>query len=465
MNLVGSSAHKYGMLEIQDYIDSQCAIGETSLCSFPIWPEKTRVVWSNLFKIFYDIPPILDNNGFDSILENCQALIDLAEELQSSGVVSPIINTVLLGLDQQLYRLIAQDPISWVKLAVRMQSGPIFHESMVHLLGKWGLLQERDRESLPRSIRTLCTEKLHDLNGIKKIIEMRITNRLPRPRSDNPQYRETSNIFGWMALSFYQQWLCESFAEGRNRHAPDGGAAFYRAVAAGGDAYLTKVDRDISQFPSSPRASAGSTKGLKELEKVLTELKKGMTCLVSDLLISQAKYNPDILGELPYLTCCRVSGEEMPPAEMTFSMSDFPNNSNVHQTFPAVGAAAIMGSTNVMMGFDNNINDYPLDPRLQTNSANVFGYNAFDQQFADPALLWGSPAGFSSPSIPNNDNGGAIPSISGITNTNDFYQAQAQAQFDGNADIGDNMDILDVPLLTGNDGYVHNGSDGSMAFL
>ncbi|RDW72459.1 uncharacterized protein DSM5745_07631 [Aspergillus mulundensis] len=480
MNLVGSSAHKYGMLEVQDYDDSRCAIDETTMCSFPIWPEKTRVVWSNLFKIFYDIPALLDNNGLDSILENCQALVDLAEELQSSDVVCPAISTTLLGFDQQLYRLIAQDPISWVKLAVRMQSAPIFQESMVHLIGKWGLLEERDRETLPKSIRTLCTQKLHDLNGIKKIVELRITKRLPRLRSDNPHYQETrtSNVFGWMALSFCQQWLCESFAEGRNRHAPDGGAAFYRAVAAGGDASLTRVNQDISQFPSSPRASVGSTKGLKELEKALNELKEGMTGVVSDLLVNQAKYDPEILGELPHLTCCRVSEEEMPPAEVTFSlemnsqlqgigndMTHIPNNSNVHQTFLPAGAAAIMGSTNVMMGFDNNINNYPLDPRLQNNDPNVFGYSAFNQQSTDPTLIWGSPAGFSSPNMPNYDNGGALPSISGITNTNDFFQAQAQAQFDGNSNLRGSLDMFDVPLLTDNDGYVHNGSDGSMAFL
>ncbi|KAL4980491.1 hypothetical protein BDW66DRAFT_147428 [Aspergillus desertorum] len=478
MNLVGSSAHKYGMLEIQSYYGVQCAINETSMCSFPVWPEKTRHIWSNVFKIFYDLPPILDNGGYDSILENCQALAELAEELQSAEVVCPVINKILFGFDQQLYRLISQDPIAWVKLAVRIQSAPIFQESMAHLIGKWGLIEENDRELLPQNIRTLCTQKLHDLDGIKKVIELRIVNRLPRPRSDSPRYRETSNYFGWMALTFYQQWLCESFAEGRNHHAPDGGAAFYRAIAAGGDSYLSKLDQDISQFSASARANAGSNKGLKELEKDLNELKKGMKGLVSDLLVNHAKYDPAILGELPYLTCCRVNEEEMPSAEATFgsemnsqlqgsrnNMALFPSNGNLHQAFFPAGPIPNMGgtSTSTMMGFSNNLaNNYPLNPGLQNNNPNTFAFSAFNQQPTEPTLIWENTVDFSSPSL---NNGGPLPSISEITGANGIYQSQTQRHFDDSINLGGNLYMFNAPLPTDGDGYMQHGTDGSMAFL
>ncbi|KAL6238050.1 hypothetical protein BDW75DRAFT_228234 [Aspergillus navahoensis] len=484
MNLVGSAVHKYGMLEIQSYYDAQCAMNETGMCSFPIWPQNIRHIWSNVFKIFYDLPPILNNDGYDSILENCQALAELAEELQSAEVVCPAISKALLGFDQQLYRLIAQNPIAWVKLAVRVQSAPVFQESMVHLIGKWGLIEENDRELLPQNIRTLCTQKLHELNIIKKVIELRIVNRLPRPRSDSPRYRETSNYFGWMALTFYQQWLCESFAEGRNYHAPDGGAAFYRAIAAGGDAYLSKLDQDISHFSTSSGANAGSNKGLRELEKDLNELKKGMKRLVSDILINHAKYDPAILGELPYLTCCKVSEEEMPPAEATFgsemgsqlqgfrnNMVLFPSNSNFHQTFFPAGPIPHMGgattSTSAMMSFNNNhANNYPLNPGMQDNNPNMFAFNAFNQQSTDPTLIWENTVDFSSPSF---NNGGPLPSISEITDANGIYQAleqaQTQTQFDDSTNMGGNLDMFDAPLLTGGHGYVQHGNDGSMAFL
>ncbi|KAL4736339.1 hypothetical protein BDV11DRAFT_207709 [Aspergillus similis] len=474
MNLVGSSAHKYGMLEIQSYYDPQCAIDETSMCSFPVWPEKTRHIWLNVFKIFYDLPPILDNDGYNSILENCQALAELAEELQSAEIVCPAINKTLLGFDQQLYQLIAQDPIAWVELAVRIQSALIFQESMVHLIGKWSLIEESARELLPQNIRTLCIQKIHDLNGVKKTIELRIVNSLPRPRSDSPQYRETNNYFGWMALTFYQQWLCESFAEGRNHHAPDGGAAFYRAIAAGGDFYLNKLDQDISQFSA---ANAGSNKGLRELEKDLNELKKGMKGLVSDLLVSHAKYDSAILGELPYLTCCKVSEEEMPPAKATFgseigsrnTMALVPTNSNTHHTFFPAGPIPNMGgaSTSAMMGFNNNLaNTYPLNPGLQNNNPDMFAFNPFNQQSTDPTLIWDNAVGFSSPSL---NSGGPLPPISEITDANSIYQAQAQTQtrtqFDDGTNLGGSLDMFDVPLLTDGGGYVQHGNDGSMAFL
>ncbi|KAL4821167.1 hypothetical protein BDW67DRAFT_172571 [Aspergillus spinulosporus] len=479
MNLVGSSAHKYGMLEIQSYYDPQCAIDETSMCSFPVWPDKTRHIWSNVFKIFYDLPPILDNDGYNSILENCQALAELAEDLQSAEIVCPAINKTLLGFDQQLYRLIAQNPVDWVTLAVRIQSAPIFQESMVHLIGKWSLIKKSDRELLPQNIRTLCVQKIHDLNAVKKTIELRIVNSLPRPRSDSPQYRETSNYFGWMALTFYQQWLCESFAEGRNHHAADGGAAFYRAIAAGGDFYLNKLDQDISQFSASFGANAGSNKGLRELEKDLNELKKGMKGLVGDLLVNRAKYDSAILGELPYLTCCKVSEEEMPPVKVTFgseigsqiqdfrnTMALFPSNSNTYQTFPSGPVPNVGGaSAGAMVGFNNNFaNDYPLHPGLQNNNPNMFTFNAFSQQSTEPNLIWDNTVGFSSPSL---NNGGPLSSISEITDTNSIYQVQTQSQtqFDDGTNLGGSLDMFNVPLLTDGGGYVQHGNDGSMAFL
>ncbi|KAL4788647.1 hypothetical protein BJX76DRAFT_315315 [Aspergillus varians] len=443
------------------------------MCSFPVWPQKARNVWSNIFRIFYNLPPILDTDGHGSILENSQALVEKAEELQSTDIASCAIHTTLLSFDQELYRSIAQDPTSWVKLAVRIQSAPIFQESMIHLVGKWGFLEVKDRESLPKNIRTLCNRKIHDLDVIKKSVELQIVTHLPCPRSDSARYRETNNVFGWMALTFYQQWLCESFAESRNRHAPDGGAAFYRAIAAG-------VNPDIAQFPDPTDTNGESNKGLKELEKDLNELKKGMKGFISDLLVNQAKYDPLVLGELQYLTCCKVREEEMPLPQaiadgvnnqlpgvgdiMAGSRTNVPNYNNLQQTF--VPAEPMMDSSpGSVMGLNNNLgNDFLLSPQLQNPNQSPFGtFNSFTQVTADPILTWENAMDFSS--LPTNTAGVPIPPFSGMASTtaNDIFPVHTQFGQDNN--LGDNMDILDMPLMAEANEYMHNNEDGNMAFL
>ncbi|KAI9372566.1 hypothetical protein BJX61DRAFT_542586 [Aspergillus egyptiacus] len=397
MNLVSSPTHKYGALEIQDHENSHCAMEEMNPDSFPVWPPKTRRVWSNIFKICYNQDPNLDDGGYASILENCIALAEVGEEMEASIFVLQAIRTTLLGFDQQLYRLISEDPVSWVKLAVRIQSAPIFQESMVHLVGKWGLLEDQDRDSLPKSIKDLCNKKLEDLELTKKAVELKIVN-LPRPRSDKHRQRGRNVIFAWMALNFYQQWLCESFVEGRNYRAPDGGASFYRAIAAGGDAYFDKLYHEISEFPSV-EGQPESMKGLQEFENDLNELKKGIKEFVSDLLVNRAKYDPDSLGELPYLTCCKVEENEMPRPQKPETHGidwkiDQGTQGMAMGNISAVSSQGnILPSEHMMMDFSNNATAFIINPELQISPEFSFDdFNAFNHQ---TTLDWDSTMPFS----------------------------------------------------------------------
>ncbi|KAL2849219.1 hypothetical protein BJY01DRAFT_146823 [Aspergillus pseudoustus] len=455
LNLVGSSIHKYGMLEIQGYDDSHCTMEEIVPSSFPAWPHSIRHVWANMLKIFHGIPPTLDEGGSDLILENCQALVELGEDIQASDAVSRALNTALYSPDQQINRLIAQDPVSWVKLAVYIQSGPIFQESMIHLVGKWGLLEEKDRDSLPIGIRSICNRKLEHLNEIKKAAELKIVNHVPRPRSSTNHYRETNNVYVWMALAYYQQWLCQSFAEGRNYRASDGGAAFYHAIALGGDVYLNKLVQDISHFPTA-QTGEESKKGLTELESDLHELKKSINGFVSDLLVNHAKYDPDIFGELPYLTCCQVGEEEMPPRQKNAMASDyaagvrvtnvngnFVNPNSLQHTFYQHPRSNNVQEPTGMTNYNGHTDAYYLTNGTQDN----FGFN---QPNVIPhwSLNWTGAADFSNPAP-------ALPMPSLADMTTGIYQTQM--------DVNGNFDEIDVFGILPTTETEEN--DGDMAFI
>ncbi|PTU25293.1 hypothetical protein P175DRAFT_0498411 [Aspergillus ochraceoroseus IBT 24754] len=62
---------------------------------------------------------------------------------------------MLLEFTPQIYPLIAENPIAWATLATRIRSAPIFQEAAVHVIGKWSLLEETERASLPQKAREL----------------------------------------------------------------------------------------------------------------------------------------------------------------------------------------------------------------------------------------------------------------------------------------------------------------------
>ncbi|KAL2812373.1 hypothetical protein BJX63DRAFT_432638 [Aspergillus granulosus] len=392
-----------------------------------------------MLKIFHDIPPALDEGGYDLILENCQALVELGEDIQASDIVSRALSTALHSLDQQICRLITQDPVSWVKLAVHIQCGSVFQESMIHLVGKWGLLGEKDRNSLPVSIRDISNRKLGRLNEIKKAVELQIVNHVPRPRSSLNLHRETSNVYAWIAVTHYQQWLCQSFIEGRNYRAPDGGASLYRAIALG-DAYLNKLGHAISPLPTAEIGDEGK-RGLREFERGLNELKNSIKGFVSDLLANYAKYDPDIFGELPYLTCCQVREEEMPAKPETVKTiyktaetritnvnSNFMHGNNLQHNFLNDPMSNCVQLPTTMMGYRSHANNYYPTDGMQDH----FGFDESNimQQWG---VNWTGTVGFSNaaPALP-------MPSL--VDMTTGIYRTQLDE--DGNFEEIDVFGII-----------------------
>ncbi|CEL02964.1 hypothetical protein ASPCAL04125 [Aspergillus calidoustus] len=445
------------MLEIQGYDGSHCTMKEIVPYSYPVWPHRVRHVWFNMVRIFRNLPPILDEGGVDSILENSQALVELGEDILASEVVSRALNTAFHNLDQQMYRLIAQDPIAWVKLAVHIQSGPIFQESMIHLLGKWGQLEEKERDLLPADIRNICKRKIEDLNSIKKAVELQIVNHVPRPRLATTRYREASNAAIWMVLTYYHQWLSQAFAEGRNFRARDGGAAFYRAIAGGGDTYLNKIEQEVSHFAFTEIGDEG-----RELESDLTELKRGIKGVVSDLLVNHAKYDPEILGELPYLTCYHVGEEEMPPKpaetvkfmypaaekQMTHEAGNFAN-ANLEQNFfndPMSNGVQVPMNMN-MVGYNGIANNFYPTNGTQNHSS-FDGTNLASQH-------WGSNW---SNTVDYSDTTPQLP----MASLSDMTTAVYQTQLDHNGNF-DEIDVFGIVPTTETGDY--SQTDDGTAFI
>ncbi|GAD91662.1 conserved hypothetical protein [Paecilomyces variotii No. 5] len=267
--------------------------------------------WNNLLGAFYNRTVDISNMDMANVLRNCVGLLETAESIEASEIIRQSIDIALLRQGQTLWRSIASQPIPWANLGDRIHSPTIFRDAVIHIVGKWNSLADEQRSVLYPNVRNLCEKKYHELQLKMQAIEMRVVGHYPaflqRKPSENI-YRATyaNDVYMWMAVCFYRQWYCQQSMDGRTRAAKDGGAAFFRAVGAGGRAYLNTQDqaRFHLYFPMSSKARS-------ILEKNLDVLKADIRPLVSDLLIDNSQLDTAEYGQLPHLTCCDVKQSEM----------------------------------------------------------------------------------------------------------------------------------------------------------
>ncbi|KAL1863543.1 hypothetical protein Plec18167_000637 [Paecilomyces lecythidis] len=270
--------------------------------------------WDNLLGAFYNRTVDISNMDMANVLRSCVGLLETAESIEASEIIRQSIDIALLRQGQTLWRSIASQPIPWANLGDRIHSPTIFRDAVIHVVGKWNSLTDEQRSVLYPSVRNLCERKHIELQLKMQAIEVRIVGHYPAFLQRRPSeniYRATyaNDVYMWMAVCFYRQWYCQQSMEGRTRAAKDGGAAFFRAVGAGGRSYLTTQDqaRFHLYFPMSSKA-------MSILEKNLDVLKADIRPLVADLLIDNSQLDTAEYGQLPHLTCCDVK-----PLEMTWS--------------------------------------------------------------------------------------------------------------------------------------------------
>lgn len=191
-------------------------------------PQALHGHYDNLLRCFYAEPIDISEKSIESVLSDVVGLVDVAEYMGSVG--EPIkgpIERALMKQNQNLYRSIASDPISWAKLAYRVKLNSVMQEAVVHLVGQWNRLSDPkngrpvalsgdaldlaeakklqdeasedaadlDEKELKRRfnilyipktyslhprIRLLCEQKHRELNQKKTAIEMRIVGHYPK---------------------------------------------------------------------------------------------------------------------------------------------------------------------------------------------------------------------------------------------------------------------------------------------
>lgn len=252
-----------------------------------------------------------DGDSLEVVLANVISMVECAEMIGSEKFVYQTADLALLRQDGILWTSILGNPAVWVELGCRLHSPSIFTEAAIHLVGKWETIPLSQKEGIPKSARLVIERKARELSIIKEAIELRILGHYPafttRRAADKPGRPSYSgDIYMWMCIAFFRQWVAQCISDDRTRRAPDGGLKFYTALAEGGQAYLSHLD-----FQEFHRYFPMSIKACHVLEANMGVLKQDIMPFVEPLIEQQSHLKRGAY-DIRWLTCAKIEKEDLP---------------------------------------------------------------------------------------------------------------------------------------------------------
>ncbi|KAL4817991.1 hypothetical protein BDW67DRAFT_158305 [Aspergillus spinulosporus] len=307
--------------------------------------------YDNLFRLFYNHPPLLNTINIATAYAECKALLALADMYDALPVTGPRVDHHLLGFGSRLFKQIAKYPPSYLKLGYLARSRVIFSEALIHVVGQWPAGQSALRRGpLPPLVMDIIEDKFEDLEDLKARVDsklLRLTLTTSRGERVNPQ----NAYLDWLAVSLFRQWLVDNttpppppilknntstnnsraasamtsttLTANRPTDTPStattiSSARVYRLIGSPSpQAYLSheELKKFLKVHPTPSSESLYTREVLKRFERKMDEIKRLAREIVKPLMrnfleldLKGGEFNDTI----PYLTCVKVEDEDIP---------------------------------------------------------------------------------------------------------------------------------------------------------
>lgn len=284
--------------------------------------------YDNLFRIFYNYPPVLDGINVADAYVQCKSLLALADQYDALAVVGPRVDHHLLQFQSRLWKQIAKYPISYLRLGYLSRSKIIFQEALIHVVGQWPVGERSLRAALPDIVLDIIEDKVDELEETVSRVEGRLF-RLNLTTARGDRVTPSNSYLDWLAVSLFRQWLADNTTpqpprdrDGRNRHhslpppvppLTSVGRA-YRTLGSGNPSAFLGRDECKKFLKLTPELY--SRDNLRRFEKRMDELKAMARDVVRPLLGSALEL--DLGGSsrtsegISYLTCTAVGNRDLP---------------------------------------------------------------------------------------------------------------------------------------------------------
>lgn len=313
--------------------------------------------YDNLFRIFYNFPPILNSVNIATAYSECKALLGLADMYDALGVVGSRVDHHLLRFSSRLFKQIAKYPPSYLKLGYLAHSRVIFTEALIHVVGQWPAAQAQlcngSFSPLPDAVLDLIEDKVDDLEDLKARVDAKLF-RLTLTTSRGERVSPSNAYLDWLAVSLFRQWFVEnttpppapilkntsstgqsgSASSGAVRHAaamPSSAGRVYRLIGSSSpEAYLPheELKRFLKLRAPSSSESLYTRDNFKRFERKMDEIKRLAREVVKPLMRNFLELDlkgsdnnggsggsgvgDGGIGGLPYLTCTKIEEAELP---------------------------------------------------------------------------------------------------------------------------------------------------------
>ncbi|GFP57202.1 hypothetical protein ACSS6W_010554 [Trichoderma asperelloides] len=292
--------------------------------------------YDNLFRTFYNYPPVLDSINVADAYVQCKSLLTLADQYDALAVIGPRVDHHLLQFQSRLWKQIAKYPISYLRLGYLARSKVIFQEALIHVVGQWPAGERSLRATMPDIVLDIIEDKVDELEETVSRVEGRLF-RLNLNTSRGERVTPNNGYLDWLATSLFRQWIADNTTPQpppEYRHRP--GSRENRpadppppppappALTSVGRAYRTLGSDNPDTFLGHDECKKFlkltpefySRENLRRFEKRMDELKAMARSVVRPLMNSGLELDLSgssrVADSIAYLTCTEVGNRDLP---------------------------------------------------------------------------------------------------------------------------------------------------------
>ncbi|KAF2436634.1 hypothetical protein EJ08DRAFT_667361 [Tothia fuscella] len=272
--------------------------------------DETFKTYDNLFRIFYNYPPIMDSVNIANAYIECKTLLQLADMYDAIDIVGPRIDHHLLRFQGRLWKQIAKYPPSYLKLGYLARSKVIFQESLIHVVGQWPAGTGQLRGHVPQSVIDLIEDKVDELEETKSRVESKLW-RLTLTTSRGERVTPHNSWLDWQMMSLWRQWFAENTTQNATPTSilkapgpppPLNTGRVFRKIGSAGSSYLGHDDvKKFLKISSELYSRDNVRRGERRLEELKNLARDAVKLLMRSYLELDLRE-----GGLPYLLCTRM---------------------------------------------------------------------------------------------------------------------------------------------------------------